>query len=128
MVPVPEVRYMYGNIFLYVLYIDVGLNLVLLGYEITRMVVRSCKRRILHKKLRFERKRKLEEKALSNQVKPKEVKKTIKKTVTETKKPKLALILEESKEESSMDESRRRRIREKKNRDHLILKNEIPDQ
>ena len=59
MVPVPEVRYMYGNIFLYVLYIDVGLNLVLLGYEITRMVVRSCKRRILHKKLRLERQIKL---------------------------------------------------------------------
>ena len=120
---------MYGNIFLYVLYIDVALNLVLLGYEITRMVVRSCKRRILHKKLRLERQKKFEEKALSNQVKPKEVNKSIKESVTETKTTKLALIPEESKEDSSVleDESRRRKIRGKKNRNHLILETELPD-
>ncbi len=54
-VPVPEVRYMYGNILLYVLYIDMGLNLMLLGYEITRLLVRNIKRRLLHRKLRRER-------------------------------------------------------------------------
>ena len=120
---------MYGNIFLYVLYIDVGLNLVLLGYEITRMVVRSCKRRILHKKLRLERQKKFEEIALSNQVKPKEVNKSIKESLTETKTTKLALIPEESKEDSSglEVESRRRKIRGEKNRNHLILETELPD-
>ncbi len=55
LVPVPEVRYMYGNLFLYVLYIDIGLNLILLGYEMTRTLVRNIKRRLFHRKLRRER-------------------------------------------------------------------------
>lgn len=55
MVPVPEVRYMYGNMFLYVLYIDMALNIFLLGYEISRMLVRNIKRRLLHRRLRRER-------------------------------------------------------------------------
>jgi hypothetical protein len=54
-VPEPEVRYMYGNMFLYVLYIDIGLNLVLLGYEITRMLLRNVKKHVLHRRLRREK-------------------------------------------------------------------------
>jgi len=39
-VPVPETRYMFGNYFLYLLYINLGLNLAVLGYEITRQINR----------------------------------------------------------------------------------------
>ena len=38
LVPSPEVRYMYGEIFLYILYVNFGLNIMLLVFEISRMV------------------------------------------------------------------------------------------
>ena len=60
LVPEPEVRYLYGNMFLYVLYIDMGLNLLLLGYEIAKVLFRNVKRRFLHRKFRLERQQKVE--------------------------------------------------------------------
>ncbi len=51
--------------------------------------------------------------------------KLTKETVTETKSTQLALVLEESKEESSVDESRRYIRNGKMNRKNLILRNEL---
>ena len=51
-VPEPETRYMFGNYFLYMLYINLGLNMLLLGYEITRQILKFIKRRMHWSKLR----------------------------------------------------------------------------
>ena len=53
-VPKPELRYAFGNLFLYLLYMNMGLNLILLGFEIFRMILRNLKRRLFHRKLRKE--------------------------------------------------------------------------
>jgi hypothetical protein len=43
-VPEPEMRYEFGNYFLNLLYFDVALNLLLLAYEITKLLKSNCKR------------------------------------------------------------------------------------
>lgn len=55
-VPEPEMRYEFGNYFLYLLYFDVALNLVLLAYEIAKLLRRNCKRFCYHRKVRKQRK------------------------------------------------------------------------
>lgn len=54
-VPEPEMRYMFGEVLLYLLYIDFGVNLLLLSYEILRLTCRSCRQRRAFKKQRLER-------------------------------------------------------------------------
>ena len=54
-VPKPELRYSFGNLFLFLLYINMGLNLILLGFEILRMVFKNFKRRLFHRRLRREK-------------------------------------------------------------------------
>lgn len=55
-VPSPEQRYEFGAYFLYILYIDMALNLILLFFEIAKKIVRNVKRLLWHRKLRKERK------------------------------------------------------------------------
>jgi len=59
-VPSPEMRYEFGNYFLYMLFFNFGLNILLLFNEILRMVRRECKKRRHHKKIRRDRKLKVQ--------------------------------------------------------------------
>ena len=58
-IPSPEERYEFGKYFLYLLYFDLAINLIVLALEISKMIKRNCKRCILHRKLRKERKLKI---------------------------------------------------------------------
>jgi hypothetical protein len=51
-VPTPEMKYDFGDYLLYVLYIDFGLNFILLIIEIVRIIKMNVKRILLHRKLR----------------------------------------------------------------------------
>ena len=61
-VPSPEMRYMFGNIFLYLLYINFSVNLLLLCLEILRQIKRSYLRWKSHREQRKARNMKHEEK------------------------------------------------------------------
>ena len=43
-VPSPELRYKFGNIMMYLLYFNFGLNILLLVFEIVRQIIRHLKR------------------------------------------------------------------------------------
>ena len=43
-VPSPELRYKFGNIMMYLLYFNFGLNILLLVFEILRQIIRHFKR------------------------------------------------------------------------------------
>ena len=51
-VPLPEMRYEFGNIFLYLLYFNLALNILLLINEILRIARLHCKRKLHHRSLR----------------------------------------------------------------------------
>jgi hypothetical protein len=61
-VPSPEMRYEFGAYFLYLLYFNFGLNILLLINEILRILRRECKKRSYHKKIRQGRKQKVQDK------------------------------------------------------------------
>lgn len=58
-IPDPALRYSFGNIFLYILYINFGINIFLLLIELGRIVTVNCKRRISWKKQREAKKFKI---------------------------------------------------------------------
>lgn len=49
-VPDPAMRYVFGNVFLYLLYVNFGLNIFLLVIEIGRIFTRNCRRNIAWRK------------------------------------------------------------------------------
>jgi hypothetical protein len=51
-VTTPEDRYTFGNLFLYILYIDLAINGIMLVFEISRMIFRNCKRFWVHRRLK----------------------------------------------------------------------------
>ena len=51
-VPTPELKYEFGNNLLYVLYVDFGLNFILLVREIILIIRKNCRKIILHRRLR----------------------------------------------------------------------------
>lgn len=51
-VTTPEDRYTFGNLFLYILYIDLAINGIMLVFEISRMIFRNCKRFWAHRRLK----------------------------------------------------------------------------
>lgn len=69
-VPMPEDRYQFGYLFLYVLYINLGINLLLLGFEISRMVHKNLKRYFLHRKLKKDKTEKAKLKEINNLIVP----------------------------------------------------------
>jgi hypothetical protein len=50
----PSVRYVFGSYFLYVLYVNLGMNLLVLAYELLRQLARNCRRFWNHRRLRKE--------------------------------------------------------------------------
>ena len=51
-VPTPELKYYFGNFSLYVLYVDFGLNFILLVREVILIISKNCKKIFLHRRLR----------------------------------------------------------------------------
>jgi hypothetical protein len=58
-VPTPELRYYFGDYLLYLLYINFGLNILLLALEIATIVNMHCKRRMHHRQLKADKKKKV---------------------------------------------------------------------
>ena len=58
-VPEPETRYMFGQNFLILLYVDLALNLLALVYEIFRQVFITCRRKRMKRKVLQAHRRKL---------------------------------------------------------------------
>lgn len=58
-VPNPEDRYYFGEYLLYLLYINFGLNIVMLGFEIAGIIRMHCRRKFYHRKLKNERENKI---------------------------------------------------------------------
>jgi len=54
-VPSPELRYYFGDYLLYLLYVNFGLNLSVLAYDIYEIVRMHCKRKLHHRKLNLEK-------------------------------------------------------------------------
>jgi hypothetical protein len=65
----PSVRYVFGSYFLFVLYVNLGMNLLVLAYEILCQLARSFRRFFHHRRLRKELK------ARKSQIKPESPKK-----------------------------------------------------
>jgi hypothetical protein len=58
-VPVPEIRYYFGYDFLYILYFNFGVNVAMFMYEVTSILRMLCKRKLYHRKLKLELKKKI---------------------------------------------------------------------
>lgn len=55
-VPDAELRYSFGDMFLYLLYVNFGLNLFLMFFEIGKTILKHGKRWYLHRKMRLKMK------------------------------------------------------------------------
>jgi uncharacterized protein YbaR (Trm112 family) len=55
-VPDAELRYQFGDMFLYLLYVNFGLNIFLMFVEIGKIICKHCKRWYLHRKMRLKAK------------------------------------------------------------------------
>ena len=58
-VPEPEMRFDFGYDFLYLLYFNFGVNIAMFIYEVLGMLRMLCKRKLYHRKLKLEQKRKI---------------------------------------------------------------------
>ncbi len=58
-VPNPEDRYYFGEYLLYLLYMNFGLNIIMLGFEIVGIIRMHCRRKLYHRKLKNEREKKI---------------------------------------------------------------------
>jgi hypothetical protein len=59
-VPNPSIRYEFGSYFLYMLYVNLAVNLLILTFEISKMIKKYCRRFFYHRKLRNEKQKKIE--------------------------------------------------------------------